>query len=1114
MSGTIYSGRYLIGSDGTYVGITLSNPATQNPATLGNYINVTSGPAILGEAGPAWGFSNQGLLIDYGMDGPAGGYGTLNNPGGVVLLSGGTVVNGNTGTLGQGQIIGDGPFYADGRIEETTVGVSIAGAPGLIENFGTILAGATGAVLAAGGTLLNGAAADTIALINAVVVAATGPALIINYGTIGHGGLLGGNGIDLQDGGTVVNRAGAYIRSGTTFTGVAGTLLNAGKMNHAVTMTAGGLLANEAGGTIMYGVALGGAATLTNAGLINRGGAVFTGASGVSFANTGTIGDGAAGVALAGAGVVTNGDGGSAGLILGAITIGGTGALVVNDGTVVASGGSGVMGSGVRLSGAGTVVNAGTIVESTGYMSGAGVALAGGGTVLNSGTLIGAPTGAGVIGGTIINAGLIGALPQGRATGAGVLVEGGLFSNTGTVATSGYKAFGAELVGATAVNAGVIRAAGTANSVSVAGLYVANGGTILNTGLISAGATNAGSSDLPAGIEITGTVGASIANFGTVSGTAGVVVARLVAAGTNGGAVDPDLGVTLVNAGVIAATGTPIAGLPGYVAAVRFGDGSNLLVVQPGASFAGLVAGGTASNTLEFATGTLTTAQGLPAYGVLTNFGTSFTNFGTLRVDAGAEWEVTGSIAAGVTLQNNGTLLANAGGTLVVSAPLTTGTGTIVAAGHGTAELLGGVAASQTARFIDLAGTLVIGSLGGFAGTIAGFAGGDAIELAGVTATTAHYANHRLTIANNGSAVGTLTLGGSFAAGDMFSAVAAGAMTVLTTTAPCLAAGTRLATPGGGMIAVEAVRPGAMLLTSSGVPAKVAWVGHRWVDCSRHPRPELVQPIRIAAGAFGPGLPARALLLSPDHAVFVDGVLIPAQLLVNGRTIVQCAQAAVEYWHVELARHDVLLAEGLPVESYLDTGNRAAFVNGADFVSLHPDFAPLAWDGACAELVRDGPILTAVRARLFARAGGEMSKPAPALRVQVGGSVLRPVIGPGGAWSFALPAATRRVDLDGPTWMPAACDPRSVDRRTLGVRLFGVMMDGVAVRLDAGCFGSGFHPVEQSAEGPCRWTAGRAWIHVPVASRRLSLLVGDEAGEETGHGALPARPPPKQSLGT
>ncbi len=69
-------------------------------------------------------------------------------------------------------------------------------------------------------------------------------------------------------------------------------------------------------------------------------------------------------------------------------------------------------------------------------------------------------------------------------------------------------------------------------------------------------------------------------------------------------------------------------------------------------------------------------------------------------------------------------------------------------------------------------------------------------------------------------------------------------------------------------------------------------------------------------------------MLSPDHAVFVDDVLVPVRHLINGSTIVQEPVAEVTYYHVELATHDVILAEGLPCESYLDTGNRAVFVNG------------------------------------------------------------------------------------------------------------------------------------------------------------------------------------------
>ena len=157
--------------------------------------------------------------------------------------------------------------------------------------------------------------------------------------------------------------------------------------------------------------------------------------------------------------------------------------------------------------------------------------------------------------------------------------------------------------------------------------------------------------------------------------------------------------------------------------------------------------------------------------------------------------------------------------------------------------------------------------------------------------------------------------------------------------APCFAEGTRIRTPRG-QVAVEDLREGDEVVTVSGRRVPICWIGHRRVDCRRHPEPERVWPVRIAPHAFGQGRPRREVLLSPDHSVFVEGVLIPIKFLTNDVTVKQMQVDRVRYFHIELARHDVVLAEGLPAESYLETGSRASFENAAAVTRLHADFAP------------------------------------------------------------------------------------------------------------------------------------------------------------------------------
>ena len=149
----------------------------------------------------------------------------------------------------------------------------------------------------------------------------------------------------------------------------------------------------------------------------------------------------------------------------------------------------------------------------------------------------------------------------------------------------------------------------------------------------------------------------------------------------------------------------------------------------------------------------------------------------------------------------------------------------------------------------------------------------------------------------------------------------------------------------------------------------IVWIGHRQVDCRRHPRPADVWPVRIATSAFGPGRPRRGLLLSPDHAVLVNDVLIPIKYLINDTSIAQVPMNSITYYHIELPHHDVIVAEGLPSESYLNTGGRANFPNAGGAVALHVDFAAMRWEAAgCVQMIVTGPRLDAARQRLNARA--------------------------------------------------------------------------------------------------------------------------------------------------
>jgi hypothetical protein len=308
----------------------------------------------------------------------------------------------------------------------------------------------------------------------------------------------------------------------------------------------------------------------------------------------------------------------------------------------------------------------------------------------------------------------------------------------------------------------------------------------------------------------------------------------------------------------------------------------------------------------------------------------------------------------------------------------------------------------------------------------------------------------------------------------------------------CYCRGTLIRTAAGDA-PIEDLRIGDYVLTASGDARPIRWLGSRGVDCTRHPNPAIVWPIRIQAGAFGQHQPVRDLWVSPFHSILVEGVLIQAQALVNDASIVQVPCEHTEYWHVELDSHDIILAEGLPGESYLDVGNRTAFINGGAFIEAYPDFRPKHRTETCVPVANGGAAVQSAKTALLARAKvlGHVLTADPDVHVVADGQRIEPVRLGEQRLTFMLPAAAATLELRCRSFIPAHFDSASDDQRSLGICVDRLQFDGAEIPLDNDdAFAFGWHRLELNPEGrPWRWSRERAPL--PAGTR---LVVIDIAG--------------------
>lgn len=151
--------------------------------------------------------------------------------------------------------------------------------------------------------------------------------------------------------------------------------------------------------------------------------------------------------------------------------------------------------------------------------------------------------------------------------------------------------------------------------------------------------------------------------------------------------------------------------------------------------------------------------------------------------------------------------------------------------------------------------------------------------------------------------------------------------------AACFVEGTMIATADG-EVAVETLEIGDTIRTADGRDVAIHWIGRKTV-VNRVGLEGKMEPVCIAAGALGNGMPHSDLYLSADHAVVVDGLMVTAGALVNGGSVrfvpLGEMQTRFTYFHIETEAHDEIIANGAVAETYLDSAGRARFDNARDY---------------------------------------------------------------------------------------------------------------------------------------------------------------------------------------
>lgn len=502
------------------------------------------------------------------------------------------------------------------------------------------------------------------------------------------------------------------------------------------------------------------------------------------------------------------------------------------------------------------------------------------------------------------------------------------------------------------------------------------------------------------------------------------------------------------------------------------------------------------------------------------NAAASFVLDGVLK-GSGSESSVSIGVAPAIT--GSGTIIAVASlynTTLTLASAVTDGISAVVTAG---ADLDFGSAVQSgvTVTVDDSLNTIVgIDDLADFHGTIAGL-GVDAsasnerayIDLTQIASTDivqTSIVDNTITLMGADGVLGTINLAGADYTGKYADWVDNGVAgtTLYLSDEVCFVVGTRILTPKG-PVTVETISAGdevMVVLDGEQVVQPVKWVGYRRLDLTRQKNAAALAPVRLMRGSLGENLPQRDLLVSPPHCMLIDGKLIPAKLLVNNMTIVRDTDlACVEYYHIELEQHAIIIAEGVETESYLDTGNRSFFSNAGLALMLHPEFHVNAglrcWEtDACAPLAVSPAAVYPAWKQLADRAialGYEAPEATTTeeadIHLLADNRRVDPVSVKGQVYTFVVPRNVKRTVLASRSVVPSDLVPYLDDPRKVGIAVRKISVQSQAERQEFGAdhpsLADGWHAPEFAADSVWRWTKGYGLLPVEATNAPAILEI-------------------------